>query len=45
VLPVGLTVVILAAQFTTLTDATAELTGPLVIALAVAGLLLRAAVA
>jgi len=41
VLPVGLTVVILAAQFTTLTDATAELTGPLVIALAVAGLLLR----
>ncbi len=40
-LPVGLTVVILAAQFTTLADATAELTGPLVIALAVAGLLLR----
>ena len=41
VLPVGLTVVILAAQFATLADATAELAGPLVIALAVAGLLLR----
>jgi hypothetical protein len=41
VLPVGLTVVILAAQFTTLADATAELTGPVVIALAVTGLLLR----
>jgi hypothetical protein len=40
VLPVGLTVVVLAAQFATLTDATAELAGPLVIALAVVGLLL-----
>ena len=39
-LPVGLTVVILAAQFATLTDATAELAGPLVVALALAGLLL-----
>jgi hypothetical protein len=41
VVPAGLTVVVLAAQFATLTDATAELAGPLVIALAVAGLLLR----
>jgi hypothetical protein len=40
VLPSGLTVVILAAQFATLTDATAELAGPLVVALALAGLLL-----
>ncbi|MFL5925067.1 MAG: hypothetical protein ACJ75Q_02635 [Gaiellaceae bacterium] len=39
-LPAGLTVVILAAQFTTLTDATADLAGPLVVALALAGLLL-----
>ena len=39
-LPAGFTVVILAAQFTTLTDATAELTAPLVVALAAAGLLL-----
>jgi hypothetical protein len=39
-LPAGLTVVILAAQFATLTDATAELAGPLVVALALAGLLL-----
>jgi hypothetical protein len=38
--PVGLTVVILAGQFATLTDATAELAGPLVVALALAGLLL-----
>ena len=41
VLPAGLTVVILAAEFATLADATAELAGPLVIALAVAGLMLR----
>jgi hypothetical protein len=40
VIPTGLTVVILAAQFATLADATAELAGPLVIALALAGLLL-----
>jgi hypothetical protein len=40
VVPAGLTVVILAAQFATLMDATAELAGPLVIALALAGLLL-----
>jgi len=40
-LPAGLTVVILAAQFATLADATAELAGPLVIALAIAGLMLR----
>jgi hypothetical protein len=39
-LPAGLTVVILAAQFATLTDATAELAGPLVVALTIAGLLL-----
>jgi hypothetical protein len=39
-LPAGLTVVILAAQFATLTDATAELAGPLVVALALAGVLL-----
>ena len=39
-LPAGLTVVILAAQFATLADATAELAGPLVVALALAGLLL-----
>lgn len=38
-MPVGFTLVILAPQFTTLTDATAELSGPLVVALAVAGLL------
>jgi hypothetical protein len=38
--PAGLTVVVLAAQFATLADATAELSGPLVIALALAGLLL-----
>jgi hypothetical protein len=42
VVPAGLTVVILAAQFATLTDATAELAGPLVVALALAGLLLSA---
>jgi hypothetical protein len=41
VLPAGLTVLILAAQFATLADATAELSGPFVIALAVAGLMLR----
>ncbi len=35
--PAGFTVVILAAQFATLTDATAELAGPLVVALAIAG--------
>ncbi len=40
-LPAGLTVVVLAAQFATLADATAELAGPFVIALGVAGLLLR----
>jgi hypothetical protein len=40
-IPTGLTVVILAAQFATLADATAELAGPLVIALAIAGLMLR----
>ena len=40
-LPAGLTVLILAAQFATLADATAELAGPFVIALAVAGLMLR----
>ncbi len=39
-LPVGLTVVILAGQLATLTDATAELAGPLAVALAVVGLLL-----
>jgi hypothetical protein len=39
-LPAGVTVVIVAAQFATLTDATAELAGPLVVALALAGLLL-----
>jgi hypothetical protein len=38
-LPAGLTVVILVAEFATLTDATAELAGPLVVALAVVGLL------
>jgi len=38
--PAGLTVVILAAQFATLTDATAELAGPLVVALALVGLVL-----
>jgi hypothetical protein len=42
VLPAGLTVVILAGQFATLADATAELAGPLVIGLAAAGLLLSA---
>jgi hypothetical protein len=40
VLPAGLTVVILAGQFATLADATAELAGPLVVGLAAAGLLL-----
>jgi hypothetical protein len=40
VLPAGFTLVILAPQFATLTGATAELSGPLVVALAVAGLLL-----
>ena len=40
VLPAGFTLVVLAPQFATLTDATAELSGPLVVALAVAGLLL-----
>jgi hypothetical protein len=40
VVPAGLTVVILAAQFATLTDATAELAGPFVVALALVGLLL-----
>ena len=39
-MPAGLTVVILAAQFATLTDATAELAGPLVVVLALAGLVL-----
>jgi hypothetical protein len=38
--PAGLTVVILAAQFATLTDATAELAAPLVVSLALAGLVL-----
>ena len=38
--PAGLTVVILAAQFATLTDTTAEFAGPLVVALALAGLVL-----
>ena len=42
VLPAGLTVVILAGQFATLADATAELAGPLVVGLAAAGLLLSA---
>jgi hypothetical protein len=42
VIPAGLTLVIVAAQFATLTDATAELAGPLVVALALAGLLLSA---
>jgi hypothetical protein len=41
-LPVGLTVVILAAQFATLTDPTAELAAPLVVVLAVAGIVLGA---
>ena len=41
-LQAGLTIVILAGQFATLADATAELAGPLVVALAVAGLLLSA---
>ena len=40
VLPAGFTLVIVAPQFATLTDSTAELSGPLVVALAVAGLLL-----
>ncbi len=40
VLPVGLAVVILAGELATLTDATAELAGPLVVVLAVIGLLL-----
>jgi len=40
VLPVGLTIVILTGQFATLTDATAELSAPLAVALAAAGLLL-----
>jgi hypothetical protein len=39
-LPAGFTLVILAAQFATLFDATAELAAPLVVALAAAGLLL-----
>ena len=39
-LPAGFTVVILAAQFATLSDASAELAAPLVVALAAAGLLL-----
>ena len=39
-LPAGFTIVILAAQFATLTEATAELSAPLVVALAAAGLLL-----
>ncbi|MGB2875123.1 MAG: hypothetical protein WBB76_06570 [Gaiellaceae bacterium] len=37
-LPAGLTVVILAAQFATLADATAELAAPLVVVLAAAGI-------
>jgi len=41
VLPAGLTVVIVAAQFATLADVTAGLAGPFVIVLAVAGLMLR----
>jgi hypothetical protein len=40
VLPAGLTVVMLAGQFATLADATAELAAPLVVALAVVGLVL-----
>jgi hypothetical protein len=40
VVPAGLTVVIVAAQFATLTDATAEFAGPFVVALALVGLLL-----
>jgi hypothetical protein len=40
VVPAGLTVVILAAQFATLTDATAELAGPFVVVLALAGFVL-----
>jgi hypothetical protein len=39
-LPAGLTIVIVAGEFATLTDATAELAAPLVVALAAAGLLL-----
>ncbi|MFL5911210.1 MAG: hypothetical protein ACJ768_11640 [Gaiellaceae bacterium] len=39
-IPAGLTIVILAAQFATLSDRTAELAGPLVVVLAVAGLVL-----
>jgi hypothetical protein len=42
VLPAGFTLVVLAPQFTTLSDATAELSGPLVVVLAVIGLLLSA---
>jgi hypothetical protein len=38
--PAGFTIVILAAQFATLTDATAELSAPLVVGLGAAGLLL-----
>lgn len=40
VLPAGFTLVVLAPQFTTLTGATAGLSGPCVVGLAVAGLLL-----
>ena len=40
VLPAGFTLVVLAPQFATLTDVTAELSGPLVVVLAVIGLLL-----
>ena len=38
--PLGLCVLTIVGQFTTLTDATAELTTPIVISLAAAGLLL-----
>ena len=38
--PAGFTLVVLAPQFATLSDATAELSGPLVVVLAVIGLLL-----
>ncbi|MGZ6729431.1 MAG: hypothetical protein ACXVFC_09040 [Gaiellaceae bacterium] len=41
VLPAGLTVVILAGEFATLTGATALLAGPLAVALAAAGLIVR----
>jgi hypothetical protein len=43
VLPAGFTLVVLAPEFTTLAGATGSLSGPLVVALAVAGLLLSRA--